>query len=124
MTNGYIPHAIQRAMERYGLKLTHGDLVDLCRACMIGNGRLSFLPDGKERHIANLHGKVVVVVYAPYDGPYGNKPKEGKVVTILPREAALKGAKSSFATKPNGFRMRPKKKVPKKSRQRNPLYSQ
>lgn len=112
-------HAIIRALERYGLQINASDLMDLCLQCQQGYGRLSYLPDGKERHLLMCHGKPIVAVYAPYDGPYGRVPmKEGKIVTILPKEAASPGAKSSPASKPNAFRMRPKRKTPKKSRQR------
>lgn len=111
------PHAVSRALERYGLKLTHGDMYDLCLECQKGYGRLSFLPDGKERHLLMAHNKAIVVVYAPFDGQRVHQ-KEGRIITILPKEAASPGAKSSVATKPNKFRMRPNSKPPKKSRKK------
>lgn len=111
------PHAISRALERYGLKLSHSDIMDLCMECQKGYGRLSYLPDGKERHLLMSHGKAIVVVYARFDGGRVQQ-REGKIVTILPKEAASPGAKSSVATKPNKFRMRPTNKRPKKARQK------
>lgn len=113
-----VPHAINRALERYGLKLTHDDLINLCHECMKGYGRLSFLPDGKERHILLCHAKAVIVVYAPYDGPYGRvKQAHGKIITVLPPEAATSRSEHSPAKIYNKGRFRPRKKPPKKLRQ-------
>jgi hypothetical protein len=108
-----IPHAVNRALERYGLRLTHDDLDTLCQECMKGYGRLSYLPDGKERHILLCHTKAVVVVYST---PTLHLPK-GKIVTVLPPEAAFPGSRSSPATKPNQQRARPRGRSPRKARQ-------
>lgn len=110
------PHAITRALERYGLKLTHGDLVDLCEECQKGYGRLSCLPDGMERHILLCRGKALVAIYAPYDGGRV-RDKRGKIITILPPDAAYSGSATSPATRANMQRARPRGKPPKKSRQ-------
>lgn len=107
----YVPHAINRALERYGLKLTTSDLIDMTDQCKQGTGRLSYLPDGKERHLLFCHGKAVVVIYAPESG------RHGKIVTVLPKEAAMPGSITSPATKPNRQRARPRGKAPRKARQ-------
>ena len=108
-------HAIKQAFIRYGLDINRPDLADMCRQCMSGRGRLSYMPDKKERHIVTCRDIVLVVVYSPCitkDFPFG------KIITILPREAAIKGAKSSYATKPNSEKMRPARKPPRKKKQR------
>lgn len=87
-------HALNRALERYGLKLTASDLVDIAMECQRGYGRLRLLPHGKERHLVSCHGKPVVVVYAPPSVPdptikSPNPRAYGTIVTILPPEAAM-----------------------------------
>ena len=82
-----VPHAIEQALARYGLRLSHEDLLTLCKSCMEGYGRLRFEHGGTEKHIATIHGKQIVLIYAPpgtdaRSGPYG------KIVTILPIEEA------------------------------------
>ena len=102
-------YAIKQAFIRYGLDINRSDLVDMCKQCISGKGRLAYIPDKKERHM------VLVVVYSSYitrDFPFG------KIITILPKQAAMTGAKSSYATKPNSGKMRPSKRLPKKTRQR------
>lgn len=107
MTPGPIPHAISRALERYGLKITYSDLFDMCQQCMAGYGRLSVSTDNTERHMVSCQGKVVVVVYAP---PVpGNR--NGKIITALPKEDAY--PKDRWKQ-----RLRPPRKLPKKNRQR------
>lgn len=108
-------HAIKQAFIRYGLDINRPDLVDMCKQCIAGSGRLAYLPDKNERHIVTCRGMVLVVVYSPCitkDFPFG------KIITILPKEAAMTGAKSSYATKLNSKKMRPRQKLPKKNRQR------
>jgi len=108
-------HAIKQAFIRYGLDINRPDLVDMCKQCITGSGRLAYLPDKKERHIVTCRDMVLVVVYSPCitkDFPFG------KIITILPKQAAMKGAKSSYSTKPNSGKMRPSKRAPKKNRQR------
>lgn len=113
-----VPHAINRALERYGIKLTHKDLADLCAECLKGYGRLAYLPDGKERHLLMHSGKAIVVVFKPYDGK-SVLQKEGRIITVLPRSAASPGAKGSPATAVNKKRMKPPKRAPKRSRLKN-----
>ena len=108
-------YAIKQAFIRYGLDINRSDLVDMCKQCISGKGRLAYIPDKKERHIVTCRDMVLVVVYSSYitrDFPFG------KIITILPRQAAMTGAKSSYATKPNSGKMRPSKRLPKKTRQR------
>lgn len=108
-------HAIDRALERYGLKLTPDDMIDLCLQCQKGYGRLSFTGDGKERHLVESHGKVVVVVYDP---PDATSPKYGKIITVLPPESATSKSPNSMANARNSTRLKPKARLPKKNRQR------
>lgn len=117
MNQGVVPHAINRALERYGLKLTYGDLLDLCAQCMKGDGRLGYMPDGKERHLVGCHGRALVAVYIPFDGERVFQ-KQGRIVTLLPPEAASpqgKYWKSRLGIKP---RLRPPPKSPRKSRRK------
>ena len=111
-----VPHAINRALERYRLKLTHDDLIDLCLECQKGHGRLSRMPDGKERHLVLCHQRAVVVVYAPYDGNMVRQ-KHGRILTVLPPDAATSRSVKSPAVRANAERARPRGKPPKKSRQ-------
>lgn len=112
-----IPHSIKRALERYGLKLSLDDLNNIASECQKGYGRLSFLPDGKERHLAMIHGKAVVLIYAPYDGEKVFQ-KMGRVITVLPPEAAMPGSRSSPATARNKVKLRPPRRMPVKRRKR------
>lgn len=112
-----VPHSIKRALERYGLRLSLDDLNNIVTECQKGYGRLSYLPDGKERHLVMVHGKAVVLIYAPYDGTTVFQ-KMGRVITILPPEAARPGAQSSPATSRNKVRLRPPRRMPRKRRQR------
>ena len=107
-------HAIDRALERYGLKLTEGDMLDLCRQCQTGYGRLSFNSDGKERHLVESQKKVLVVIYAPPT----TANKHGRIITVLPPEAATSKSSSSLAGFRNSQRLKPKARLPKKNRQR------
>ena len=111
-----VPHAINRALERYKLKLTHSDLLDLCMECQKGYGRLSRMPDGSERHILLCHQRAVVVVYAPYDGNRVTA-KHGRIITVLPPDAATSRSSKSPAVRANMERARPRGKALKKSRQ-------
>lgn len=87
-------HAIDRALERYGLKLSPDDMIDLCRQCMEGYGRLTYLEDGAERHLVSAHGVALVVIYAP---PSITSPKYGKIITVLPpAEATNKSNRSKI----------------------------
>jgi hypothetical protein len=84
-----IIHAVERAEERYGLKLSSKDLDTICEECVKGYGRLTKMPDGKERHLIAFQGKPMIVVYAPYTGPLGSvQRKAGVIVTVLPEDAA------------------------------------
>ena len=115
MKNEIQSHAIKQAFIRYGLDINRPDLVDMCKQCIAGSGRLAYLPDKKERHIVTCRDMVLVVLYSPHitkDFPFG------KIITILPKEAAMTGSKTSYATKPNFRKMRPPKKLQKKTRQR------
>ncbi len=109
-----VPHAIQRAMERYGLKLSYDDLLDLCAECLKGYGRLSYMPDGKERHLLSCHGKPVVVIYAPFDGVTVHQ-QMGRIITLLPKEAATNASSKSVTQKYRNTRLVPRKKMPKSS---------
>lgn len=115
--NGHVPHAINRARERYHLRLSQKDLSYLCEECIKGYGRLSRMPDGKERHLLLCHGKPIVAIYAPYEGPFSRRSsKLGTIITILPPEAALVGSQNSPATKARKERARPRGKPPRKAR--------
>lgn len=73
------PHAILRARQRYGIELTVADLKTIEADCSKG---LSMIMgrwgDGYARH-AVLHKETALIVVIGSDG---------RVVTILPREAA------------------------------------
>ena len=114
-----IPHAASRALERYRLKLTVMDLRAMAEACATGKSmKLANLPRDKERHALMVHGKAVVVVFAPYMGPsYLERPFHGRIITVLPREAASPGASSSPASSVRQ-RLRPLQKLPKKRRKK------
>lgn len=116
-----IPHATIRALERYGLKLTHGDLDNLAMECAKGYGRLRFLPKGRERHLVACHGKGVVVIYAPpgVHDPTHDHPKpnpHGTIITVLPPEAATNKNKESFQRRRLIRLKKPQAKIPKKAR--------
>lgn len=116
-----IPHAIERALERYGLKLSHGDLDDLARECMKGYGRLRYMQDGKERHIVAVHDKAVVVIYAPpgMHDPTHSAPKinpHGTIITVLPPEAATNQTAGSQRRRELIHAKKSQSKVPKKAR--------
>lgn len=81
-----VPHPIQRAEERYGIKITLRDLMVLCQQCQTGYSRLKLFSDGSERHIVEHKGKAMIAVYKPYDGKLVLQ-KEGIILTLLPREA-------------------------------------
>lgn len=85
-------HAIQRAYERYRLKLNVADLRALAMKCAEQPGIA--LPDGTERHVLSFHNKLVTVVYRPrledstnLASPYFTP---GFIVTFLPMSAAVK----------------------------------
>lgn len=104
MTDGNTrpPHAIARALERYGLKLTTDDLRQIALECETGRGRLAYLRYGAERHAMIYHQKAIVVIYKPNLGPSNlasSHKGAGSVITILPRGAALAGNEYSPATK-------------------------
>lgn len=82
---GKVPHAIERALERYGLRLSFSDLDRISEECAKGYGRLSYMEDQKEKHIVHYLGASLVVVYIPEVD--ASHPR-GRVVTILPPEAA------------------------------------
>lgn len=115
MTPGVVPHAITRALERYGLKINYSDLFEMCQQCKVGYGRLTYLPDGKERHLVSCQGKVMVAIYAPPDVSH---IPQGRIITILPQSEAMPKARGSPATKYRARRARPSVKLPKKNRQR------
>lgn len=110
-----LDHAMERALERYGLKLTHDDVVNMCLQCQVGYGRLSYAGDGKEKHLVECHGKVLVVVYSP---PSSVSPKYGMIITVLPRENATSRSPTSISKKAKSRRMKPSLRLPKKNRQR------
>lgn len=114
MTKDVVPHAMSRALERYGLRLSYEDLYDLCLQCMKGDGRLGYMPDGKERHLVLCHGKALVAVYVPYDGETVFQ-RHGRIITLLPREAATPLGKHSRSRKFTKSRLRPPAKKPRKS---------
>jgi hypothetical protein len=109
-----IPHPIQRAAERYGIKITLRDLMGLCQQCQVGYGRMSFFPDGSEQHIVMHNGKALVAIYRPHDGSYVRQ-KEGVILTILPREE-LRPKHQKM--KQWAAQKRVKKRKPKKARKR------
>lgn len=80
-------HAMSRALERYGLKLSYSDMTDIAASCAQGYGRLAILQGGIERHLVECHGKTIVVIYKPPS--QGARFEKGDVITILPKEAAL-----------------------------------
>lgn len=114
----YQQHAITRAFERYGLKLTTEDLRALALMCAEGRGRLAKLPNGSERHLVEYCKIPMVVVYQPYLGPSNlASPHKGAgtIVTVLPQEAALAGkAHSSPATRSKSWNARAKAKLAEK----------
>lgn len=107
------PHAINRALERYGLKLTTFDLVNLSMECQKGYGRVCFLDGGRERHILMCHGKAVVAVYEPYTGPKGRvRHKHGLIITLLPPSAVVAGTRRAVnKNRKNATRRRKKEYV-------------
>ena len=116
-----IPHAINRALERYGLKLTHSDLIDLSIECQRGYGRLKLMPQGRERHLVSFHGRALVVVYAPPGvlDPKHAKPQPnpyGTIITVLPQIAATSRSPGSYQRKRILNMSSPPKKRPKKAR--------
>lgn len=113
-------HAANRALERYGLKINSDDLRSMAEACSTGQSlKLANLPRDQERHALMVHGKAVVVVFAPYLGPTNLlRPVHGRIITVLPREAASPGSKSSPATAYKAMRVSPIKKLPKKKRKK------
>lgn len=115
MKSAPVPHAITRALERYGLKLSYDDLLDMCNQCMMGSGRLGYMGDGKERHLVTVHGVALVVVYVPYNGETVFQ-RTGRIITILPKEAATPlGRLATYRKR----RLSPPKKMPKKARKSN-----
>lgn len=109
-----VPHAIEQALIRYGLKLSWGDLRDLELACEDGYGRLQRMRDGSERHLVSVHGTELVAVYLPKEflvrqaqkRPHlvGQIATHGKIITILPKDAALPGRGLSRTIKPGKSR--------------------
>lgn len=96
------PHAITRALERYGLKLVKDDLRKIALECADGRGRLAYLKGGIERHAMIYNHKAIVVLYKPFLGPSNLASAHrgaGTVITVLPREAALAGNFRSPATR-------------------------
>lgn len=86
MTVGKIPHAIERALERYGVLLTWADLKRLEDDCKAGRSLvMQRWPDGGSKN-AVLHKDVALVVVI---GP------DGRIKTVLPRDAARQ-SKSSY----------------------------
>ena len=112
-------HTINRALERYGLKLNADDLIAMAKACVDGSSLLlAKLPYNRERHVLMVHGKAVVVVFIPYKKTsFPGDPVYGRIVTVLPMEAASPGAPSSHATLMRN-KLRPPKKTPKKLRKK------
>lgn len=108
-----VPHAIDQALLRYGLKLSWSDLRDLELACQDGYGRLQRMRDGSERHLINIHGTELVAVYLPKDflvrqakaKPHLSEQisAHGRIVTILPKEAARPGGGLTRLIKPSKY---------------------
>lgn len=80
-----IPHAIERALERYGLKLTFRELDEIALKCAEGYGRSAYIADGKEKHIVTYRGIRLTVIYVP---EVSLSSPHGRLVTMLPPEAA------------------------------------
>lgn len=115
-----IPHAIVRARQRYGLKLSTDDLRVIALQCAEGSCRLAYLPNGRERHLVEVHGRALVVVYRPHLGVSSlNTPHQGagSIITILPRESVIAGAARSPASHFKSRKITDYKR-PKKRRQR------
>lgn len=74
------------------------------------------MPDGMERHLLACHGKAIVAIYAPHKETRV-KERHGRIITILPPDAAFAKSRNSPATKPNMERARPRGKAPRKARQ-------
>ncbi len=89
------------------------DLRDLELACQEGYARLQRLRDGSERHLVAIHGTEVVAVYLPKDFLVRQAAKNpsltglisdhGRIVTILPKAAALPGGGLTRTIKPSKF---------------------
>lgn len=77
-------HVRQRALERYGLDLSHGDVAMLGGAARERRGVLLCARslDGCERWLLQLRGVALVAVYSR---------ASGNVVTVLPRSHGLTG---------------------------------
>lgn len=114
-----VPHAIERALQRYGLKLTVADLRLIAFKCFDGYGRLKYMPNDTEKHLISYMGKNLVVIYKPHFGttnlasPFQSP---GTILTILPPGSAYAGDERSPATKFKAMRGN-KPKLPKKRRQ-------
>ena len=108
-----VPHAIEQALARYGLKLSWSDLRELEIACRDGAGRVQRMRDGSERHLVSIHGKAMVAVYLPEDyliKQYKAKPHLvdqvtplGRIITILPKEAVQPGRGLSRTILPSKY---------------------
>lgn len=114
-----IPHAIKRAEERYGLKLTINDLWHIIEQCKLGYGRQKFVThhsgDPAEQHIVTMHGKRLVVIYRP---PNRDDPKNpnGVVMTILPPHEVRSTHQYLKRKSANGYHVGQKKRMPRKAR--------
>lgn len=82
--NTALDHVIQRAYERHRLKLTRSDVEAVARTCAGGTGMVHrWESSGRERHLINLYGKVVSVIYLP-EPTLPNDAHFGLVLTIEP----------------------------------------
>lgn len=100
-----IPHAIQRAKERYGIDLSVDDLTGLSARCQAGEGRTGGTEDGAQFHVLILRDRVLWLVYRRPVPPH----KFGSVVTVMPASvgAAMtkRGAREKFR-RLNGYAKR------------------
>lgn len=70
-------HVIDRARERYGLRLTEADIATMEAQCRTGKATLvSRNPDGSERRLAMAGGRALLVVW---------RPLRSFIVTVAPR---------------------------------------
>lgn len=114
-----VPHAIPRALERYGVKLNADDLRAMAFQCYEGNGCLRKMENGTEIHIVKMYHKAIVVAYRPsYNTTKlaDSTQAPGTIITVLPKEAALSGKSRSPATRSKSIRA--KTRAPKKNRKR------
>ena len=105
----FIPHAAQRARERYGIVLSLTDLQDMSRRCLKGEGLLRRDDDGASHHTLIVGERVLWVVYRP---PGPGRHEHGEIATVMPSSVGHKFARSGsrerfkrlngFAKKPRG----------------------